>query len=733
MRVVKRAMAATIAAVLCFLPVTAAFAADAIVSIADMHDIYGGGGSDYWAALWYANNETAAVYAPAGNATLLFPAGEYYAGLNNYLFAYNQSPTNTLKWAFEPGAKLVTAGYDTARDQDITIYMYNIEIDAGREEIFGGTRAVQGSIVSPAAYPEWFGAAPDDDVDDVEAIEKIFNLYVGSVAVGGDVDNPGYYGPMISPSVVSFASGSYDIKSDMTVPSSMTLYFESGAMLTIADGVTLTINGSVTTQTAQQVFYGEGSVGGDIIDNSTPGEWLLWTEGKFPHTETENPNIINFTKGITEITENTVYDENTLLDFENGALMEVPAGVTVTINGTIKASLAQIFSGDGVISGHPNNPHGYPQWFGARGDGVTDDSEAVAKAAVLFSLVKLPKTNAGYVIGNVLLSEPVVIEGDPAKTTVRAKSGADFLFLLAANGIALKNLKCEMGPASEGSSVFLFSTATTDITNARLSNIETTAAFFTVADNGGSGQVKDAIFSSFRILASRCSAFTLTRFTESVTLKDTYIEGGFAATGYPLISVAGARSITLSDLILDGGTLTALTGAYGVAMVNTSNSWVRNVYVRNTGDSAFSFTSCANINCRTLNVQNTTGSAIYLDRTEKSHFSTIRVSGVAKYGISINGGRRNQFTDIYVAAVDGGIVLTGTSLNSIMNVMITTPAAGRGYTESGQSDYNLLIGASIWGMSQMLSQTGKNSVISDAKLLINGVWTYETEIIGKYE
>lgn len=74
---------------------------------------------------------------------------------------------------------------------------------------------------------------------------------------------------------------------------------------------------------------------------------------------------------------------NITLVFRSGGVLVVPEGSQLKIDGTIEAGIEQIFSGDGSVSGQIKNLQVYPQWFGARGDGVHNDAPALQKAADL--------------------------------------------------------------------------------------------------------------------------------------------------------------------------------------------------------------------------------------------------------------------------------------------------------------------------------------------------------------
>ena len=69
------------------------------------------------------------------------------------------------------------------------------------------------------------------------------------------------------------------------------------------------------------------------------------------------------------------------LRFVNGGSLLVTAKQTLTIKGTIDAPLIKIFDGYGLVRFQNGNVRQiYPQWWGAKGDGYHDDTNAIQRA-----------------------------------------------------------------------------------------------------------------------------------------------------------------------------------------------------------------------------------------------------------------------------------------------------------------------------------------------------------------
>lgn len=109
---------------------------------------------------------------------------------------------------------------------------------------------------------------------------------------------------------------------------------------------------------------------------------------------------------------------NLALDNTDGSGIDQLAGLTV--QGPIISSAKQLFFGVGVVSLSGNKSLGriYPQWWGAVGDGTTDDRTAIqaamtAAGTVSGGNVHFPATASGYLVtGSVRPASNTTISGD---------------------------------------------------------------------------------------------------------------------------------------------------------------------------------------------------------------------------------------------------------------------------------------------------------------------------------
>ena len=205
---------------------------------------------------------------------------------------------------------------------------------------------------------------------------------------------------------VVFPPGTYRIASDLTVPSNVTLWFMNGAMLSADSGVTVTISGPIEAG-LHQIFSGSGTVVIAKIKEVFAEWWGAKGDGIADDRTALNSAVSSLSNGgdikfvgTYKISSNLTFPENVKLNFAESARFSVDSGVTLTINSAIEAGLYQIFDGGGTIAGKPRIEYVFPQWFGAKGDGASDDASPIQKALNFFSRIMF--RSATYKIGTTI-------------------------------------------------------------------------------------------------------------------------------------------------------------------------------------------------------------------------------------------------------------------------------------------------------------------------------------------
>ena len=184
----------------------------------------------------------------------------------------------------------------------------------------------------------------------------------------------------------------------------------------------------------------------------------------------EEAAILFLPDGNYHLAESLEIPANITLYFDRNAMITTAEGVTVTLNGAVKAPIRQIFSGEGRIKGRSPSV-GYPQYFSA-GEAERDESRAVQCAVDVFASVRLMKTAGSFRFGEIRIEKPTVIEGaGRVRTEIERLSGKN-LFIIASDGVTVRNLNITgNGEGNRDDAVFFFDTSSDDLSDIRIENI----------------------------------------------------------------------------------------------------------------------------------------------------------------------------------------------------------------------------------------------------------------------
>jgi hypothetical protein len=96
-----------------------------------------------------------------------------------------------------------------------------------------------------------------------------------------------------------------------------------------------------------------------------------------------NSTVLHIPPGACSVASDLTVPANITLKMPRGAVLNISTGKTLTLNGGVDGGLYQVFSWAGtgkVILGPGSAKEVYAEWWGAKGDGVTDCTNAIAAA-----------------------------------------------------------------------------------------------------------------------------------------------------------------------------------------------------------------------------------------------------------------------------------------------------------------------------------------------------------------
>jgi hypothetical protein len=147
------------------------------------------------------------------------------------------------------------------------------------------------------------------------------------------------------------------------------------------------------------------------------------------HAATGTFKTVSAAPGNWVISSNLEIPANVKLKVQSGATISVASGKTLTIHGVLEAPLAKIFTGSGeVIFDTDFAQVVYPQWWGAKGDGVTEDTYPVQAAINSFTEKggEIFLTDGTYVVGTLGMKSNLTLRGNGTNSILKQKYGSDY-------------------------------------------------------------------------------------------------------------------------------------------------------------------------------------------------------------------------------------------------------------------------------------------------------------------
>lgn len=300
----------------------------------------------------------------------------------------------------------------------LTLQTY--DIDAGDHEIFSGAGDIDfasGSVVRSA----WFA-----DLDEALDVTSDDTLTM----------------------VISRAE---TLTADAAVGACVTLRWESPFIITDG-GFTLSGLKKIEAGT-YQIFSGAGDfdfLAGSIVHSS----WFVDLRRAIAFSSDENVDLTILVDQPETIDTDTTLDRYQSLEVKKGCLITIETGDTLTINGELRAGPYHIFVGVGTgkVAGSPIVENTISEWWGALGDGITNDQAAV-DTALTHWLQRTVKGEFQFLSGknyliNTAISKTISsniigawsINGYGSKITSGLATGYLFTFTCSTAGTTLRGL-----------------------------------------------------------------------------------------------------------------------------------------------------------------------------------------------------------------------------------------------------------------------------------------------------
>ena len=289
-----------------------------------------------------------------------------------------------------------------------------------------------------------------------------------------------------------------------------------------------------------------------------------------------------------QISQDITFPSNVTLWFLQGGQLKTASGKTITINGPIMAGVYEIFSGDGTISGSPKIREAYPQWFGAKGDGATNDTSAFNKTVSL-----VHAAGGGNVVvppGNYVVKRRVV---GSRSASILLKPGVS---LIGLNATLILQENCTF---IGGASTLAASTAiTANVAYGDTTITVSDPSIFAVGDtigirvgNNAWDSVETKYFDMVKVVSKAGSVITIDRpIMTSMTVASTATANKIA---YKMTDII--ENITISGFTLINDTANGGNAEAGVYLTYARNITAENIKAKNPGAGALLCAYCYEI------------------------------------------------------------------------------------------------------------------------------------------
>ena len=422
--------------------------------------------------------------------------------------------------------------------------------------------------------------------------------------------------------------------------------------------------------------------------------------------------------------------------FQQGATLLCTLQTQLSFDGVVKAGNYQIFK-DIVSLKMKSVVAGNPMWFGAKGDGTTNDTNAFKTAFKFFNQLDVPYTEGGFVIESLETFRNMTLNGVGEKKPILIPTASTYkMFNVTTGGhFSVNNFEFRMANAPKYSSAFYFDTSKSYVEKVYITNCDFYDAYYVFTDARDKNVMMFMHFENILCKDSRFSTFDIEDFEGFIFMKNFTIDNSQSYTkhgiadGFIAIDIDDVRGCNFENMTLIGGN-TGSKNEIGfshpgrVAMM--SALFWDNVTIKDMGGYGIvcgpgqgglvilsTFVDVNILNC---------GGGIKMSGALEMQFERVLVDGNKQSphkfdGITISNTAQTHLNNVVCKNNAGhGIKLNGATYSSLTDCRFVDNA-GRGYIASGGS-YNHLYDSTCTGNGE-----GQVSSAESSSLVTNVVYT----------